>query len=106
MHTSRVEGDCFYGWVSVFDSLRDSCCVFGYCGVWGSFVACWVLVPRVRFQFLYCSSVVCVYLDVFMGVFRWGMTLGIGKAMLMRGGACATELRLMGVRFCSACLCG
>ena len=84
----------------------DSSCVFGYCGGSGSFVACWVWVPRVRFQFLYCSSVVCLYLNVFIGVCRWGMTLGIGKAMLMQGGACATDLRLMGVRFCSACLCG
>ena len=36
-----------------------------------------------------------MYLDVFIGGFRWGMTLGAGKAMLMRGGACATELCLM-----------
>ena len=38
---------------------------------------------------------VCLYLEVFIGGFRWGMTLGVGKAMLMRGGACATELCLM-----------
>jgi hypothetical protein len=44
---------------------------------------------------LYCSSVFCLYLDVFIGGFWWGMTLGVGKAMLMRGGACATELCLM-----------
>ena len=84
----------------------DSCCVFGCCVVWSSFVACWVWVPRVRFQFLYCSRLICLYLDVFIGWFRWGMTLGIGKAILMRGGACATKLRLVGVRFCSAGLCG
>ena len=30
-----------------------------------------------------------------MGEFRLGMTLWAGKAMLMRGGACATELCLM-----------
>ena len=44
---------------------------------------------------LLCSSVICLYLDVFIGGFRWGMTLGAGKAMLMRGSACATELCLM-----------
>ena len=38
---------------------------------------------------------VCLYLDMFMGGFRWGITLGSGEAMLMRGGACATELCLM-----------
>ncbi len=35
-----------------------------------------------------------------------GIVLGAENAMLMRGGACAAELRLMGVEFCSACLCG
>ena len=30
-----------------------------------------------------------------MGGFRWGIMMGAGKAMLMRGGACATELCLM-----------
>ena len=44
---------------------------------------------------MYCSSVVCLYLFVFMDGFRWGITLGTGKTMLMRGGACATELCLM-----------
>jgi hypothetical protein len=29
------------------------------------------------------NSVVCLYLDVFMGGFQWGITLGAGKAMLM-----------------------
>ena len=38
---------------------------------------------------------VCLYLDVFIGGLRWGMTLGAGNAMLMRGGACATDLCLM-----------
>ena len=37
---------------------------------------------------------VCIYLDVFIGGFWWGITLGAGKAMLMRGGACAAELCL------------
>ena len=32
-----------------------------------------------------------------------GMVDGAGKAMLMRGGACGAELRLMGVRVCSRC---
>ena len=31
--------------------------------------------------------------------FLCGMEHGVGKAMLMRGGACAAELRLMGVWF-------
>jgi hypothetical protein len=44
---------------------------------------------------MYCSIVVCLYLGVVRGGFRWGITLGAGKAMLMRGGACATELCLM-----------
>ena len=44
---------------------------------------------------LYCSSVVCLYLVVSMGGFRCGITLGAGNAILMRGGACAAELRLM-----------
>jgi hypothetical protein len=44
---------------------------------------------------MYCSSVVCLCLVVFNGRFRWGMTHGVGNDMLMRGGACATELCLM-----------
>ena len=38
----------------------------------------------------------CLYLDdgLFIGGFRRVMTLGDGKAMLMRGGTCATELCL------------
>jgi len=39
--------------------------------------------------------VVCLYLDVVVGGFRWGMTLGVGYALLMRGGACVSELCLM-----------
>ncbi len=58
-------------------------------------MVCWVWVPWVRLQFLQCSSVVRLYLDVSIGGLRWGMTLGAGKAMFMRGGACATELCLM-----------
>ncbi len=38
---------------------------------------------------------VYLYLDVFIVGYRWDITLGAGKAMLMRGGACATELCLM-----------
>ena len=64
-------------------------------GLFGAFVGFWLGVPCVRCQFFYYSSVVCLYLDVFMGEFRWGITLGVGKAMLMRGGACAAELCLM-----------
>ena len=30
-----------------------------------------------------------------VGGFRWDMTLGVGNAILMRGGACAAELCLM-----------
>ncbi len=63
--------------------------------LFGVFVRFCCGVSCVLFQFLYCSSVVCLYLDVFMGRFRWGLTLGVGKAMLMRGGACAIELCLM-----------
>ncbi len=64
-------------------------------GVFGAIVGYWLGVSFVRCQFLYCASVVCLYLGVFMGGFRWGITLGAGKAMLMRGGACAAELCLM-----------
>jgi len=57
-------------------------------------MVCWVRFPWVRFQCLYCSNVVCLYLDVIMGGFRCVMTLGFGMVMLMRG-ARATELCLM-----------
>ena len=70
-----------------------------------SFILCLVLIDAwvgfrlemscVLCHLLYCSSVVCLYLVVFMGGFRWGITLDAGKAMLMRDGACATELCLM-----------
>ena len=33
-----------------------------------------------------------------------GMVHGVGKAMLMRGGACAAELRLLGVGVGSGCV--
>ena len=63
-------------------------CFFG-CGVWG--IVCF----RVR----YLSSEVCVYGIDMGGGFLYGMEHGVGKTMLMRGGACdcAPELRLMGV---------
>jgi hypothetical protein len=38
---------------------------------------------------------ICLSFDVFMGRFRCGMISGVGKAMLMRGGACAAELCLL-----------
>ena len=41
---------------------------------------------------------VCLYEVAFGWVFRRVMKLGAGKATLMRGGACADELRLMGIR--------
>ena len=82
------------GWRYSF--VVEVCCsAFFYVGLFGAFVGFWLRVPCVRCQFLYCSSVVCLYLDVFMGGLRWGITLGAGKAMLMRGGACATELCLI-----------
>jgi hypothetical protein len=71
------------------------CSSFLCVGLFGAVVGFWLEVPCVRCQFFYCSSMVCLYLDVFMGGFRWGIMLGAGKAMLMRGGACATELCLM-----------
>ena len=64
-------------------------------GLVGVFVGFWLGVRSVRCQLFDCSSVVCLYLDVFMGEFRWDITLGAGKVMLKRGGACATELCLM-----------
>ena len=93
MHSSRVESDSFYGWVSIcvivhFVMLRI-CVLFCFwleCGLFG--VSPLDLVPVF-------SSVVCLYLVVFNDGFWWGMTQGVGNYMLMRGGACATELYLM-----------
>jgi hypothetical protein len=95
VHTSSVEGDCFYGWVSIFDYVRGV--MFRFLACWFVWCVCGILVgsPLCSMAVLYCSSVACLYLDVFMGGFRWGITLGAEKAMLMRGGACATELCLM-----------
>ena len=64
-------------------------------GLGGACVGLRLEVSCVVCHLMYCSSVVCLYLVVFMCGFRWGITLGAGKPMLMRGGACATELRLM-----------
>ena len=64
-------------------------------GLGGACVGLRLEVSCVLCNLMYCSSVVCLYLVVFMGGFRWGITLGAGKTMLMRGGACATELCLM-----------
>ena len=52
-------------------------------------------VPLVRLQFLYYSSVVYLFLVVVNGGFRLAMMQGVGNVILMRGGACATELCLM-----------
>ena len=54
-------------------------CLWFFCGLLG-------VCPLVSNPVSYFSSVVCLYLDVLIGGFWWGMTLGIGKAMLMRGG--------------------
>ncbi len=43
------------------------------------------------------SRIDWVFVDERRGVFLCDMDHGVGKAMLMRGGACAAELRLMGV---------
>jgi hypothetical protein len=50
-----------------------------------------------RFGSSFCIAINVDYLnlDMFMGGFRCGMTLEVGKAMLMRGGASAAELGLM-----------
>jgi hypothetical protein len=95
VHTFSVEGDCFYGWVSVFDCDRGVMFRFCVCGF--VLCVCGILVggPFGSMPVFYCSSVVCLYLDVFIGGFRWGITLGAGKALLMQGGACATEMCLM-----------
>jgi hypothetical protein len=64
-------------------------------------VSCRVRIGTGCRQILYWSSVVYLQEVAFVGVFRWGLNLGVGKAMLMRGGACAAELCLMGFRvFC------
>jgi len=51
-------------------------------------------------------SVVCLSGDEFGELFRWCMVHEAGKAIWMRGGACATELHLMGVCFCWSGWCG
>ena len=83
-------GGCRYSCVAVV-----WCTSFLCVGLFGAFVRFWLGVPCVCCQALYSSSVVCLYLVLFMGGFRWGIALGAGKAMLMRGGACAIELCLM-----------
>ncbi len=45
----------------------------------------------------------CVCVVVLGGLFRCGMEHGAGKAMLMRDGACAAELRLMGLSVFLGC---
>ena len=65
------------------------CVIFVGCGVWGI----------VWFRVQYLSSVVCVCGVDMDGGFLRGMEHGVGKAMLMLGGACAAELRLMTVWF-------
>jgi len=82
MHTSSVEGDCFYGWVSVFDCVRGVMFRFRVC--WFVWSVCGILVEGLLCSMpFFCFSVVCLYLDVFMGGFQLGITLGAGKAMLM-----------------------
>ena len=71
------------------------CCVFVCCFVCAFIVSCFVRFPLICIQFLYCSSVVCLYVVVLVDGLRWGMTLGVGNAMFIRGGACVTELCLM-----------
>ena len=95
MHPSSVEGECFYGWVPVFDCVRSV--MFRFCVCWCVWCGCGFLVvgPLGSIPVFLCSSVVGLYFDVFMGGFRWGITPWARKAMLMRGGACATELCLM-----------
>ncbi len=83
-------GGCRYSFV--VDVLCSSILCFGLIGVC---VGVRVEVSCVLCRLMYCSSVVCLYLVVFVGGFRWGIVLGDGKAQLMRGGACATELCLM-----------
>ena len=76
----------------VVDVLCSSILCFG---VIGGCVGLRLGVSCVLCNLMYCSSVVCLYLDVLMDGFLWDVTLGAGKAMLMRGGACATELCFM-----------
>ena len=42
---------------------------------------------------LHWSSLVCVNGVVSCGLFLRGMVYGVGNAMVLRGGACAAELR-------------
>ena len=60
------------------------CVILFGCDVWG----------MVWFRVKYLSSVVCVCGVNMCGGFLCVMEHGVRKAMLMRGGACAAELRL------------
>ena len=62
---------------------------------------CWVMVV-VRLRVKNLSSVGWYSLGGSVGVLC-GIVYGAGNAVLMRGGACATELRLMGLGVGSRC---
>jgi len=93
--TAWIAG-CRYGLgsVSLFELGSGVVSVFTFgCGVWG--IVC--------FRIQYLSSVVYVCGIDMGGGFLCDMEHGIGKTMLMRGGACAAELRLMGAWFGLGC---
>jgi len=83
MHAPRVERDGFddrvsIGFIGVFTSLLVDA-LFGVYRVCAFFV-----VVSVRcLHDLHCLSVVCLSVDGFGGMLRWGIVHGVGKAMWM-----------------------
>ena len=90
LNVTAFMGGCRYSFV-----VGMRCCSFLFLGIVDGWVGVWFEVTCFLCHFLYCYNVVCLYLVVSMGGFRCGTTLGTGNAILMRGGACAAELRLM-----------
>ena len=56
-------------------------------------MGCVLMVVRLGVRNL--SNVDCFVGSGVWRLFLWGIVHGVGNAMLMRGGACAAELRLM-----------
>ena len=90
LNVTSFMGGCRYSFV-----VGMWCCSFLFLGIVDGGMGVRLDVACVLCHLLYCSNVVCLYLVVSMGGFRCGITLGAGNAILMRGGACAAELRLM-----------
>jgi hypothetical protein len=64
LKVTALIGGCQY-----MSLVISSCCVFVCCFEFAANVASWVRVLRIRLQFVYCSSVGCLYLVVCIGGF-------------------------------------